>query len=117
MPTLSPSRPGIRKTRATGRDIPDLARLLPMWPGELTDPSVAGRSRRVAALERALRAERRRGLAGCWTYDLARHWALLRWWERETRDLIEAEAAASRSVERGRERSPDPTAAVTGAPR
>lgn len=51
----------------------DLARLLPLWPEELADASVAGRRRLIARLCRALRAERSRGLAGHWTYDLARH--------------------------------------------
>jgi hypothetical protein len=32
----------------------------------------------LARLRKALRAERRRGLAGHWTYDLARHVELLR---------------------------------------
>jgi hypothetical protein len=63
-----------------------LGRLLPLWPHELADESPQGRLRVVARLRRALRAERRRGLAGHWTYDLARHVELLR--------LYRAEAAA-----------------------
>jgi hypothetical protein len=55
----------------------DLPRLLPMWPKELSDLSVAGRKRVIATLRRALKAERQRGLAGHWTYDLARHAQLL----------------------------------------
>lgn len=54
-----------------------LARLLPMWPHELADASIEGRRRRIALIQRSLRAERRRGLAGDWTYDLARHAGLL----------------------------------------
>lgn len=53
-----------------GRDVP---LLLPMWPADLADTSVEGRERFIALLRRALRAERARGLAGHWTYDLARH--------------------------------------------
>jgi hypothetical protein len=40
--------------------------------------SPAGRAHILATLERALRAERRRGIAGHWTYNLARHVQLLR---------------------------------------
>jgi hypothetical protein len=46
--------------------------------------SPAGRAHVIAALERALRAERRRGLAGHWTYNLARHMQLLRAYRAET---------------------------------
>ncbi len=56
----------------------ELSRILPLWPHEIADDSVCGRERIVAKLARALRAERRRGLAGHWTYDLARHSELLR---------------------------------------
>src|SRR5262245_2799834 len=59
------------------------ARLLPMWPAELADPSTEGRRRRIAKLRRALREERRRGPSGHWTYDLARHAALYRTYRRE----------------------------------
>jgi hypothetical protein len=56
----------------------DLPRLVPLWPREIEDESEDGRRRLVAKLRRALREERRRGLAGHWAYDLARHAALLR---------------------------------------
>jgi len=52
--------------------------LLPLWPHEAADMSPAGRAHILAKLERALRAERRRGIAGHWTYNLARHVQLLR---------------------------------------
>lgn len=51
----------------------DLPRLLPVWARDLEDDSRAGRARLVALIRRALRAERARGLAGHWSYDLARH--------------------------------------------
>jgi hypothetical protein len=60
-----------------------LAALLPMWPHELSDTSRAGCEKRLSLLRRALRAERRRGIAGHWTYDLGRHAALLRFYQRE----------------------------------
>jgi hypothetical protein len=56
----------------------ELARILPLWPDQLADDSPRGRRLILARLRRALRAERRRGLAGHWTYDLARHVELLR---------------------------------------
>ena len=56
----------------------ELLRILPLWPHELADESLEGRRHVVRKLRRALRAERRRGVAGHWTYDLARHAELLR---------------------------------------
>lgn len=55
----------------------DLPRLVMIWPAELHDTSVAGRLHVVALINRALRNERRRGLAGSWSYDLGRHRALV----------------------------------------
>jgi hypothetical protein len=56
------------------RHLPWLARTT---PDELTsnDPAVAGAI--VGRLVRALRAERQRGKAGHWTYDMNRHIALM----------------------------------------
>ena len=65
----------------------DLAGLLPLWPSELADDTPAGRNRVVQKLRRALREERRRGLAGHWAYDLARHAALLRAYQHEVARL------------------------------
>ena len=56
----------------------ELSRVLPLWPHELEDDTPEGRWRIVSKLRRALRAERRRGIAGHWTYDLQRHVELLR---------------------------------------
>jgi hypothetical protein len=64
-----------------------LTSLLPLWPAEIEDFSIQGRTRLVATLERSLRAERRRGLAGHWTYDLARHIQLLEAYRAEMRAL------------------------------
>jgi hypothetical protein len=75
------TRTRIRAARPA-RLLPDrrtaLARLLPLWPHELEDESPTGRRYLLARLRRALRAERCRGIAGHWTYDLARHVELLR---------------------------------------
>ena len=64
-----------------------LCSVLALWPQEIEDDSLAGRLRIVAKLRRALRAERQRGLAGHWTYDLARHAELLRAYKQELRAL------------------------------
>lgn len=55
----------------------DLPGLIAVWPAELSDTSAESRRRLIAKLRSALRAERRRGLMGHWTYDLARHAQLL----------------------------------------
>lgn len=76
----------------------ELARILPLWPHELADLSPQGRRKVLCKLTTALRAERRRGIAGHWTYDLARHVELLR--------VYRLELAASRHAQvfsRGRE--------------
>jgi hypothetical protein len=56
----------------------DLPRVLPLWPHELEDESPQTRRLILSKLRRALRAERRRGISGHWTYDLSRHVELLR---------------------------------------
>ncbi|MBB5751712.1 hypothetical protein [Prosthecomicrobium pneumaticum] len=53
-----------------------LPRLLPIGPRELAEQGPEADRRIVARLARALRAERNRGRAGHWTYDLNRHIAL-----------------------------------------
>ncbi|MGL4397666.1 MAG: hypothetical protein ACRCS9_14085 [Hyphomicrobium sp.] len=65
----------------------DLARVLPLWPSELADLSLAGRRHMLKVLERALRGERRRGIAGHWAYDLARHASLFALWRAERAEL------------------------------
>lgn len=72
-----------------------LARLLPLWPSELSDTSIAGRHRIIAVMARALRAERQRGRAGHWAYDLGRHAALARALARERADLAALQQAAA----------------------
>jgi hypothetical protein len=61
----------------------DLPRLLALWPAEIEDLSIEGRARILKRIERALRAERRRGIAGHWTYDLARHAQLVEAYRQE----------------------------------
>jgi hypothetical protein len=70
-----------------------LSRLVPLWPEEIDDTTPAGRARLVRLLRRALVAERRRGLAGHWAYDLARHVQLLKAYRAELA-LLEGERRA-----------------------
>lgn len=71
----------------------ELARLLPLWPKEVADLSLPGRRHVIRSLERALRSERRRGRAGHWAYDLARHAALVKAWRYECASLQATEKA------------------------
>lgn len=83
----------------------ELQRLIALWPSEISDTSTDGRARLIAKLHRALRAERQRGLAGHWTYDLARHAALLAAWRRERAAL--AHSAHSHFEQKKRRQSDD----------
>ncbi|WP_439542569.1 hypothetical protein [Hyphomicrobium sp.] len=83
-----PAHPADERRRA-------LVRLVPLWPAEIDDVSLQGRQRLVSLLERALMAERRRGRAGHWAYDLARHGALLATWRRESAALEDLKRAGS----------------------
>lgn len=65
-------------TPAEAARIQALSRLLPLWPHEITDRSLAGQEKICRMLGAALRRERQRGGAGHWTYDVARHAALVR---------------------------------------
>jgi len=73
-----------------------LVRVLALWPHEVEDESPAGRRTILAKLQRALRAERRRGISGHWTYDLARHIELLRVYKEELAAFTGAEPSDSR---------------------
>jgi hypothetical protein len=77
---LRPPRPEYDRPTA-------LAKVLALWPHEIEDESREGRVHIIARLRRALRAERQRGLAGHWTYDLARHAELLRVYKQELQAL------------------------------
>jgi hypothetical protein len=72
-----------------------LARLVPLWPREIESTDLADAERVVAALERALRGERKRGRSGHWSYDMNRHVALARSLREERARL----AALRRSAE------------------
>ncbi len=73
---IRPPRPATDRRAA-------LSRVLGLWPHELDDETATGRQQILAKLKRALRAERRRGVTGHWTYDLARHIELLHLYRQE----------------------------------
>jgi hypothetical protein len=55
----------------------DLPKLTALWPHKLDDESQEGCFACLPSFAVRLRAERRRGLAGHWSYDLNRHLGLL----------------------------------------
>lgn len=72
-----------------GRHLP---RIIPVGPDEVADDSPDGRRAILRKLARALRAERTRGRAGHWSYDLNRHIALSQAYAAERRAAREAGA-------------------------
>jgi hypothetical protein len=74
-----------------------LPRLSPVGPDDIADDSPAGRRAILSRLARALRAERTRGRAGHWTYDLNRHLGLKQAYAAE-RARLRAEAARLRAM-------------------
>jgi hypothetical protein len=69
----------------------ELPRVLPLWPHELDHDTPEARRLILSKLRRALRAERRRGIAGHWTYDLCRHVELLRVYRLEKERIAKGE--------------------------
>lgn len=97
-PSNLPVRPANRRIRRIGppkldyersRDLP---RLIPLWPIPCDDDGENASLYVIARLRAALRAERRRGRAGHWTYDLARHAALVQAYKAEMKRLRSAPA-------------------------
>lgn len=66
---------GLANTYLRQRDLP---RLIALWPHEINDMTASGTHKLIARLRCALRAERRRGHAGHWSYDLDRHLGLVK---------------------------------------
>lgn len=94
--TRLPRRPRDDDGYVRARDLP---KLVPLWPGELRTLNGAAHARLVSKLRRALRAERQRGLAGHWAYDLTRHAQLLRAYRAETAAALhDARGAGSRTL-------------------
>ena len=71
----------------------DLPGLISLWPAEVADFSAAGSLLILGKLRRALRAERRRGSADHWSYDLNRHLGL---WSAYKAELIRLETTPER---------------------
>ena len=84
----------------------DLKRLLPMWPAEVEDLSLSGRRHIIRYLERALRAERRRGRAGHFAYNISRHAALISNYKQERAALIAFQIATSSAAKIRAQKSP-----------
>ncbi len=102
------SRPGSAAIRAFGamtdaeaglylrsRDLPCL---IALWPRELANLSPEGGLHILSKLKRALRAERRRALAGHWSYDLNRHLALMSAYKAELGSLRGMDAHLSQKM-------------------
>jgi hypothetical protein len=70
-----------------------LPRVLPVAPENIDDGGEEAGRRIVRRLAAALRAERTRGRAGHWTYDLNRHLALMQAYRAERRRLVELAGA------------------------
>lgn len=94
----------MKPTASTGATIADeerqaaLGRLLPLWPHELADRTLAGQQRICRLLAAALRRERQRGVGGHWTYDLGRHAALTRALGQEMHRLAGMSGSAARQI-------------------
>ncbi len=84
--TIPLARHGKRSDNRRDRDA-ELGRLVPLWPKEIADLSIAGRRHICALLMSALRRERQRGIAGHWTYDVSRHADLARMLRLESESL------------------------------
>jgi hypothetical protein len=76
----------------------DLPRLIALWPHELADQSSEGSLLILTKLRRALRAERRRALAGHWSYELNRHLGLMTAYKAELALMRRAKFQANRTV-------------------
>lgn len=85
------TEPGLKRSEFERRN--ELAKFLPMWPVELADTSMRGRTKIIQRLRRAVREERKRGRAGHWTYRLGRHAALIKILAQERAALAEIERA------------------------
>lgn len=97
------ARAALGRTVTAGREAyrreTALPRLLPPIPPEIAADAGAGRWI-VARLARALRAERTRGRAGHWSYDLNRHIALHQAYEAERSQLVDRRSRDPRDGER-----------------
>lgn len=89
--------------------------VIPASPAELADRSEGGTRLILGKVRKALRAERRRGQAGHWSYDLNRHLALVQALGMENRRLQSFERAGCASPPR-EQRVSEKGSAPAGAP-
>ena len=100
----SPRSAGVPHLRHDGRCriglLPqgELPRLIALWPHELADQSPEGILLILSKLRRALSAERRRGLAGHWSYELNRHLGLMTAYKAELGLMRRAKLRLRRTV-------------------
>ncbi len=76
----------------------DLPRLVALWPHELADQSPEGSLLILSKLRRALRAERRRAVAGHWSYELNRHLGLMTAYKAELGSMRRAKLRLRRTA-------------------
>lgn len=72
-----------------------LPRLFAVYATDLAE-DIGSRRRLIGRIEDALRRERKRGLAGHWAYDIARHYQMIAVWEHETKALAALTAPTAR---------------------
>jgi hypothetical protein len=93
----------IRNSESEGEH--SAAHLLPVWPKDLHDRTLAGRRKLISVIERELRKERRRGIAGDRAYDVARHAKLVRFLREEREAFLMLACAGlgdtARAMQRG----------------
>jgi hypothetical protein len=94
-PWIKPNVAHLTRENADDGRAEALARLLPLWPSELSNVSLAGRRHVVRRLAKALRAERLRGRAGHFAYSVARHVELAKALRSERAALTALEKAAA----------------------
>lgn len=85
--SLQPGSRGTTEERDVYIRARHLPRLIAVWPEDIVDESPAGSERILERLRQALRAERRRGRSGHWSYDLNRHLGLIHAYKAELRRL------------------------------
>jgi hypothetical protein len=91
----------------------DLPRLIALWPHELADHSAEGSLLILSKLRRALRAERRRAIAGHWSYELNRHLGLITAYKAELGLMRRAPARPNRTAPGASQTTPAAAAAET----
>lgn len=98
-------RSDARNSEANGAG--DAVQLLPLWPRDLGNRTAEGRKKLVAVIERELRKERQRGIAGSTAYNVSRHAKLARLLKDERRSLARLELSLFGKRSRGGAKNSD----------